>query len=64
MKNRTVYVGAWTPSTMLGTALIVLKLCDVIDWHWVWVLAPFWIMPALILLGGLLFIILAWPVQR
>lgn len=30
-------------STLLGVAFIVLKLCGVIDWHWGWVLSPFWI---------------------
>jgi hypothetical protein len=27
---------------LLGVAFIVLKLTDVIDWSWIWVLAPFW----------------------
>lgn len=27
----------------LGIVFIVLKLADVIDWSWWWVLAPFWI---------------------
>ena len=31
----------------LAIAFIVLKLCDVIDWGWMWVLAPIWI-PAII----------------
>ena len=30
-------------STILGILFIVLKLYGVIDWAWVWVLAPFWI---------------------
>ena len=30
-------------STILGIVFIILKLCGVIDWAWVWVLAPFWI---------------------
>lgn len=30
-------------STLLTVAFIVLKLCGVINWAWVWVLAPFWI---------------------
>ncbi len=29
--------------TILGIVFIVLKLCHVIDWSWIWVLAPFWI---------------------
>lgn len=28
---------------LLGVAFIVLKLCHVINWPWLWVLAPFWI---------------------
>jgi len=30
-------------STLLTIAFIVLKLCHVIEWSWVWVLAPLWI---------------------
>jgi hypothetical protein len=30
-------------SGLLGIAFIVLKLCHVIDWRWLWVLAPIWI---------------------
>ena len=29
-------------SDLLGVAFIVLKLCGVISWSWVWVLAPLW----------------------
>ena len=39
-----------TPSTggigftgLLTVAFVVLKLCGVIDWEWVWVLCPLWI---------------------
>ena len=28
---------------LLGLVFIVLKLCKVIDWSWLWVLSPFWI---------------------
>lgn len=27
---------------LLGIAFIILKLCKVIEWSWLWVLAPFW----------------------
>ena len=33
---------------ILGIVFIVLKLCNVIDWAWVWVLAPIWIPLAII----------------
>lgn len=29
--------------TLLGLLFIALKLCNVIEWSWFWVLAPFWI---------------------
>lgn len=28
---------------VLGLIFIVLKLCKVINWPWIWVLAPIWI---------------------
>lgn len=28
---------------LLTVAFIVLKLCGIINWSWVWVLAPIWI---------------------
>ena len=28
---------------VLAIVFIVLKLCNVIDWSWVWVLSPIWI---------------------
>ena len=28
---------------LLTVAFIVLKLCKVINWSWLWVLSPFWI---------------------
>ena len=36
--------------TILGILFIVLKLCGVIDWAWVWVLAPFWISAIIVIL--------------
>lgn len=41
-------------STILGVVFIILKLCKVITWSWVWVLAPFWISWAI----GLILIII------
>ena len=34
---------------LLTIAFIVLKLCGVINWSWVWVLAPLWIGWSLVL---------------
>ncbi|MBR4460820.1 MAG: hypothetical protein IKS26_04860 [Paludibacteraceae bacterium] len=39
---------------LLGVAFVILKLCGVIDWPWIWVLAPFW---GGFLLGVLVFVL-------
>lgn len=38
---------------LLGVTFVVLKLTEVIDWSWWWVLAPLWFWPVLII-GGLI----------
>lgn len=35
---------------MLGVAFVALKLCGEIDWNWLWVLSPFWIQAAFLVL--------------
>ena len=35
---------------LLTIVFIVLKLCKVITWSWVWVLAPLWIPTVLVLI--------------
>ena len=47
MDNKNVYVQGPSLLSLLGIAFIILKLCKVITWPWVWVLAPFWIGAAL-----------------
>lgn len=42
MKNTKLYTGLSTGSLLL-VAFVVLKLCNVIDWSWFWVLSPIWI---------------------
>lgn len=44
---------------LLAIAFIVLKLCEVIDWSWWWVLAPLWI-PIAISFAILIIIFLIW----
>lgn len=51
MSNTSYQVGSGiTPMGALGLIFITLKLCGVIDWSWWWVLSPFWIGFAVILL--------------
>lgn len=46
-------------ATLLGIALVVLKLCGVIDWSWWWVTCPFWAGAVIVLavIGGALAIV-------
>ena len=48
MENKVVYQGPGVLSILL-VAFIVLKLCGVITWSWLWVLSPLWIPIALVL---------------
>lgn len=43
---------------VLAIVFIVLKLCKLIDWSWVWVLSPLWISAALTLVLCIVLLIL------
>ena len=49
----TKYVGLGV-CDVLGIVFIVLKLIGVISWSWWWVLAPFWIPFALVILCAII----------
>lgn len=53
-KNVKVNFGLGGFSTLLTIVFIVLKLCHVIEWSWIWVLAPTWISIAI---GFVLFLV-------
>ncbi len=42
---------------LLTIAFIVLKLCKVINWPWLWVLSPIWIWALIIILAIIIFVI-------
>ena len=51
----TLKIGcSWT--TILQIVFIVLKLCKVINWKWIWVLAPTWMSICLAIVAFLIFI--------
>ena len=50
MNNKTESKGGIGFCGLLAVAFIVLKLCNVISWSWVWVLSPIWISIAFLLL--------------
>ena len=45
--NTTTVSGGIGFSGLLTIVFIVLKLCGVIDWSWIWVFSPMWISAAL-----------------
>ena len=45
--NKTTVSGGIGFSGLLTIVFIVLKLCGVINWSWIWVLAPMWVSVAL-----------------
>ena len=48
---------------LLGVAFVILKLCHVIEWPWVWVTAPFWGPVAAVLLF-LLGMVVLWSLAK
>lgn len=48
---------------LLTIAFIVLKLCGVINWSWIWVFAPLWI-PAIPVILALLLITLGFMISK
>lgn len=44
--------------SLMGLVFIVLKLCQVINWSWWWVLAPFWLPVAIALGVGFIVLVL------
>lgn len=59
MEDKKISIGCSSSfTTLLQIAFIVLKLCKVINWSWVWVLAPTWISLAFGLLIAIICIIM------
>lgn len=46
-------------SGLLTIVFIVLKLCGIIKWSWLWVLAPLWINAAFVILLLIIYVILS-----
>lgn len=57
MGNRKFYIGRGCIFTiLLFVTFLVLKVTNVITWSWVWVTAPIWVFPALVL--GIIFLLI------
>ena len=58
MKNKTVNKNGISFCGLLTITFIVLKLCNVINWSWVWILSPLWIAWTLVLvIVGIIYLI-------
>lgn len=64
MENKDINIRFPGFSTFLGIAFIILKLCKVIDWAWIWVLAPIWISWALIAIIIVIVFVISWITTR
>ena len=40
---------------VLGIVFIILKLCGILTWSWLWVLSPIWIPIAIAIICGIIF---------
>lgn len=49
---------------LLTIAFIVLKLCGVITWKWVWVLSPIWISIPLYLVFLAFYFVVLWLITK
>lgn len=50
--------------TLLGVAFVVLKLCNVITWSWLWVLSPIWISILIDIIIIIIIIVCLWLQRR
>lgn len=44
-------------TSLLLLTFIILKLCKVINWSWLWVLSPLWITASIALLCGIIYVV-------
>ncbi|MBR6135048.1 MAG: hypothetical protein IKQ22_00985 [Clostridia bacterium] len=56
--NNDPRVTGLTLPWVLTIVFMILKLCKVINWKWIWVFAPVWLSLALAVVAGIIYIIL------
>ena len=57
MSNNNSTNGGMGFASLLTIVFIVLKLCKVIDWSWLWVLSPIWISIGLVIVIAIILMI-------
>lgn len=58
MSNNNPRVTGLTLPWVLTIVFMVLKLCKVINWKWIWVFAPVWLSLVLAVVASIIYIIL------
>lgn len=58
MSENNPRVTGLTLPWVLTIVFMILKLCKVINWKWVWVFAPVWLSFALAVVAGIIYIII------
>ena len=58
MSENNPRVTGLTLPWVLTIVFMILKLCKVINWKWIWVFAPVWLCLALGIVAGIIYIIL------
>lgn len=64
MSKESVAGSGITLPWVLTIVFIVLKLCKVITWRWIWVFAPVWVTLAIALIAFIIYIILLWRSEK
>jgi hypothetical protein len=59
-KKKIVILPGLDVLSVLGIVFIVLKLCNIIQWSWWWVLLPFWGGIAIVVPIGLIALLIVW----
>ena len=61
MSNNNSNNNGMSTSTVLTLIFVTLKLCNVIDWSWWWILSPIWITAGVAILA--LIVIAVWEMS-
>lgn len=62
-ENNSTAAGGIGFCGLLAIAFIVLKLCKVINWPWIWVLSPLWI-PTVIVIAIIAIVIIIAAIRN
>jgi len=59
----TIGCSSISPFFILFVVFLVLKLCNIIQWPWLWITAPLWIPLSLIMIAVFFIVVIIFIVQ-